>query len=754
MKVLTLTRLITVMVALLILSLGSISLMAKPVSPADAVKAAQSWLKTDPAFRGADLGNARIGSFDGRGFRPLNSDRSDLTHIYLVSFEHGYVLLSGDDESLPVLAYSTESAFPYGELPDNITNWLSIYERQISEIVTNGISLPEYQQRWTELISGYVNTSSRTERSVAALLKTNWDQGWPYNELCPADEAGPGGHVYAGCVATAMAMVMKYWNHPTTGVGSNSYFAYGYGYQSANFGATTYDWDAMPNSVGSSNLAVARLLYHLGVSVDMDYAPDGSGAQSYDAADAMAYNFRYPNAEIRDRSSYSDASWSSMLTAQIDNGSPMYYSGSGSGGGHAFVLDGYDTAGYFHFNFGWSGSGNGYYYTNSLNPGGTPFNDWQSVIVNSIPENYSIANTRVKMRCDNATAGNALNVTVSTNPLLGSWNVNHYQFNMLYDQQNMSFDGATIANTISVNGTVSVTETEPGLLSVVWNGTGNLFGGGDLISLSFTPYDAGEFLFDIGSMMYNSYPVNNIQYLMANVVAPVANLAETQITMQNVMHLGYQLIGTTEVRSTYLLPSWDVTHYQFNLNYNPTKLEYIGIETSGTLSEGLSPTAVVNTPGIVSISCDTQSAMVGSGALLKPMFRAIGNGTGLSVTQVSPTAFFLNTTAITALGSANFILSASTAVQDELAPALKLSIYPNPVQESARFAFSAKTDAPAHLGIYNLRGQMVRQLEQNAKEEILWDGRDQDGHKLPTGIYFVEWSLAKQSGKAKLLIIR
>jgi len=109
-----------------------------------------------------------------------------------------------------------------------------------------------------------------------------------YNELCPADPNGPGGHVYAGCVATAMGMVMKYWSHPTTGVGSHSYYCPGYGYQSANFGATTYLWDEMPNSISTSCIPIATLLYHCGVAVNMGYSVDGSGAQSTDAANAWS----------------------------------------------------------------------------------------------------------------------------------------------------------------------------------------------------------------------------------------------------------------------------------------------------------------------------------------------------------------------------------------------------------------------------------------------------------------------------------
>ena len=129
-----------------------------------------------------------------------------------------------------------------------------------------------------------------------------------------------------------MGMIMKYWSHPTTGVGSHSYYCPGYGYQSANFGATTYLWDEMPNSISLSCIPIATLLYHCGVAVDMDYSIDGSGAQSNDAADAMVNYFRYPNAVLQNRMGMSDTQWNNILQTQLDNGCPMYYSGSGSGG--------------------------------------------------------------------------------------------------------------------------------------------------------------------------------------------------------------------------------------------------------------------------------------------------------------------------------------------------------------------------------------------------------------------------------------
>ncbi len=761
MKYPILHKLSKVLILSLILCGLAIPLVAAFIQPTDAVKAAQTWLKSGPAELSNPSPVSEVLVYRQGGFLPAlsryNEKGSELPLIYQVNFSDGsFAIVSADDNSVPVLAYSAEPCPLAQSYPPAFWEWLGLYELQIAEIIQSETVLEQHQQQWSALLKGKAPADYKQNRGVAPLIATNWNQDWPYNELCPVDAQGPGGHVYAGCVATAMGMVMKYWNHPTTGVGSNTYYAPGYGYQSANFGATTYLWDEMPNSVGSSNLPVATLLYHCGVAVNMNYSPNGSGASSSDAADALAYHFRYPTAAIHNRSSYSLTNWNNLLTDQINNGSPMYYSGSGSGGGHAFVLDGYDTAGYFHFNFGWSGSGNGYYYVTNINPGGSSFNQYQSAIINSIPENYSFANVRVRMQAITATVGQNFPLTITTNPLLGSWNVNHFEFLLHYDQDFMMYTGASIENTIAAGGTLTVNQTEPGVLFVSWDGDTSLIGGGKLISFNFTPLDAGEFLFDISGMKYNNSPVYNTQYLMVTAQAPVATLAQSQISLTNVMHLGYQQIGTTEIRTTYLLPSWNVNHYQFDLFYDPTKLEYVGVESVGTLSGDWDAQAVLNNPGSVSISCDFTEPLTGDGTLIKARFRAIGNAGSLVVTQVAVGNFFYNDTAIAGTGSANFILSIYTSNQDDLVQAVPtLQIHPNPITSSASIKFSGLLEQEASLKVYNLKGQLVKTFTVGkSQKEINWDAKDDQGRPLATGVYLIRWQQGNQQGQSKVMILR
>lgn len=186
----------------------------------------------------------------------------------------------------------------------------------------------------------------------------------------------------SGCVATAMAQVMKYWDYPATGTGFHSYNHQSYGTQSANFGGTTYNWAAMADNVTSTNDAVATLMYHCGVSVDMNFGvaqTGGSGAFVIEDASpvqhcteyAMKTYFGYDVNTLQGvlRSNYSTSGWVQMLKGELDGGRPIIYAGFGNGGGHAWVCDGYDTNDFFHMNWGWGGNSDGFFWVDALNPG-------------------------------------------------------------------------------------------------------------------------------------------------------------------------------------------------------------------------------------------------------------------------------------------------------------------------------------------------------------------------------------------------
>ena len=314
-------------------------------------------------------------------------------NLYIFNAEQGFVVMAADDCVQPILGYSLTGKFVAENMPTNVSGWLQGYNDEIQYAVDSKMkATAETAKLWKDLISGN-RKAGRATAVVNPLLQTTWDQNGIYgpvngqiqlicelyNNLCPYDN-NAGERTVTGCVATAMAQVMKYWGYPSSGIGSHSYTPTAhpeYGVQSADFGATTYDWANMPNALSQNSTpteinAIATLMYHCGVSVDMNYdisANGGSGAVSAYVPNALITYFNYKStATFQEKSSYTDDAWIALLKSDLDASKPIQYSGRGTGG-HAFVCDGYDSNNNFHFNWGWSGNNDGFYALTSLNPG-------------------------------------------------------------------------------------------------------------------------------------------------------------------------------------------------------------------------------------------------------------------------------------------------------------------------------------------------------------------------------------------------
>lgn len=323
----------------------------------------------------------------------LNIERVKMeqqTTIYAVNFTSGgYVLVSASAFTYPVLGYSMSGFYSGTNEPQSLKAWLRYFGRQIQYAENSGLCKPEITAARLKYQSETPLNLSIESRSVEPMLRTTWDQGNYYNDLCPADAAGPGGHCWAGCVATAVGQLMFYHRWPNQGTGEYSYIHPDYGEQYADFGATTYNWNGMQTALNSPNHHIALLLNHLGISFDMDYGPNGSGMWNHSAARSMRNFFKYgPETRYIFRDSTS-LNWDSILVANLDARKPLYYAGwesVGSQNGHAFVCDGYAPDNFYHFNWGWSGSYDGYFLLSALTPGGNNFNFAQEVIKDIYPD--------------------------------------------------------------------------------------------------------------------------------------------------------------------------------------------------------------------------------------------------------------------------------------------------------------------------------------------------------------------------------
>ena len=371
---------------LLALALGFVAVQAAPVDVNMARSYGQKFVWNTLGQKSATLSLAYT-----------QKSESGVDALYIFNYDHGYVVVPADDRAHPILGYCEDLPFDSENIPDGLKYYLGYYARQIQYAIDNDLPMDtEIADQWYYLGKEGVMSKTRLEKAVSPLLTTTWDQGWPYNYYAPAcNSYWTNNHCYAGCVATAMSQVMKFWNWPDTGVGEHSYNTSSYpgngATLSANFGETTYEWSIMPNSVSSANaggLAVALLMYHCGIAVNMDYSPNGSGAQTGDAVDAVKEHFKYASCtDILYRDYYTRTEWEDMLIESFDKGIPVIYAGQGNDGGHAFNCDGYNDQRMFHFNWGWSGQyNNTYYQIDALNTGNGTFNTYQRFIKDMIPD--------------------------------------------------------------------------------------------------------------------------------------------------------------------------------------------------------------------------------------------------------------------------------------------------------------------------------------------------------------------------------
>lgn len=306
--------------------------------------------------------------------------KDGITTYYAFNFEQGgFVIVSGDDVYKPIIGYNTEFSYETEDMPETLKSFFDSYSDQIIYARNHQLK-SNYTEEWNRLLSderAALNIKNRD--AVIPLGAPIWNQNYPYNHYCPK---GKNGRTYAGCVATAMQMVMYYWRWPFVGEGEHGYYYGQYGYLYANFAESYYDWDGMVANPRGFYHNISWMMYHIGISVDMMYGTNGSGAYSYDVPDALINHFKYKNTATHYTRNDYNGDWTQLIKDELNSGRMLYYSGCSGSGCHAFVCEGYNTDDYFYFNFGWSGTANGYYTLDVV--GG--YSQWQGVVAGIEPD--------------------------------------------------------------------------------------------------------------------------------------------------------------------------------------------------------------------------------------------------------------------------------------------------------------------------------------------------------------------------------
>jgi len=496
------------LVLIVAISFLPVWLWAKQISPETARQVAGTQVNLRNQLRSAGELNlvftkTTAGKANNSLVHASSAQESVLYYVFNVG-DKGFVIVSGDDIAKPVLGYSDSGIYDPDNLPPSFAFYLDGFlAKEIEQAIAQGIKQSEETKgQWESYMSGKV-TELRATTAVGPLFGTDgdpssiaWDQNLPFNAKCPEYN---GTKTVTGCVATAMAQIMMYHGYPEKGkgtVGNYPTSTLEIPMPGVDISSHSYVWASMrPQYVYGSysgNTAedeVADLMYHCGLSVSMDYniaSEGGSGASTRAAAIALRDNFSY-NASINyiSRAYYSDEEWEAILKAQIDSNQPVLYDGQDENpenGGHAFVCDGYDNNGCFHFNWGWSGTANGSFQINALNPPlpSPPnpqykFNEDQGMIVNIIPNNDEIEkNYEIKIQTD-------ISASITTLDRGESFTVN-----------------APVRNLGLFNFTgsigIAIVDASDNLLSIIGNNPVNLdptWGYSDLFGISCTiPVDA------------------------------------------------------------------------------------------------------------------------------------------------------------------------------------------------------------------------------------------------------------------------
>lgn len=365
-----------------------ICMLAGEISKQEAVQIAQQFVPLPSSHQTGKRAAAESSTIVYTQMMPS----SDRAAFYIVNVgDNAFVLVSADDAAQQVLGYSLNRNFPVKsdgsiELPAHIKGFLEDLAAQVKMAVKDG-------GRTKAVMRQAPRRAANLPESVDPLITTTWDQGQYYNVLCPVDANGPDGHTWTGCIATAMAQIIKFWE-PAQKRGSHNYMAGEYGRLEVNFAESSFDYANMPNALTAESSeaqvnAVATLMYQCGVASNMEYGPEESASYNTEARAALINYFGFsPDMGFAEKRNFTTEDWNTMLRENLAAHHPVMYSGRKGKSGHSFICDGYKADNFFHFNFGWGGSFDGWFLTSAISPSGDDgYNSEQAAILDIIPDN-------------------------------------------------------------------------------------------------------------------------------------------------------------------------------------------------------------------------------------------------------------------------------------------------------------------------------------------------------------------------------
>lgn len=322
------------------------------------------------------------GGISGKDFRQRASSVVSVSTngticYYIVQFQpEGWALVAADDHSEPVLGYSSEGVFEQEAMPNSMKVWLDGYAKKILANKQNLVlhSHPKWEN------PSYTLKADGVQR-IEPIIQVNWNQSGAYAQYCPVNNEGK--RALVGCVAVAMAQAMSVVRYPVHPVGQIAYEDDDMGLVKVVFDKEPdYDWEQILSGAGNKS-EVARLLFHCGAALRMDYGVNASGAYLKNVPKSLKTYFSYPKGvAFYVRDSY-QGDWKALILGELQEGRPVVYSGYDPMGsyGHAFNLDGYDGSNSFHINWGWGGKNNGYFSLDNLRDGKYDYRDAHQVVV-------------------------------------------------------------------------------------------------------------------------------------------------------------------------------------------------------------------------------------------------------------------------------------------------------------------------------------------------------------------------------------